>query len=58
MAEGLVQRLKAIVGAGGTASTGPKQVGDWRRQLRECADAKGGEVSARTRAADLAHTYL
>ncbi|MBK7014252.1 MAG: malonyl-CoA decarboxylase [Sulfuritalea sp.] len=58
MAEGLVQRLKAIVGAGGTASTGPKQVGDWRRQLRECADAKGGEVSARTRAADLAQTYL
>ncbi|MBP7422503.1 MAG: malonyl-CoA decarboxylase [Sulfuritalea sp.] len=58
MAEGLVRRLKAIVGAGGTASTGPKLVGDWRQQLRECAAARGGEVSARVRAAALAQTYL
>ena len=58
MVEGLVQRLKAIVGARGTASAQPRQVDEWRRQLRECAEAKGGEVSARTRAAALAQTYL
>jgi malonyl-CoA decarboxylase len=37
---------------------GPKLIEDWRQQLRECAEAKGGEVSARTRAAALAQTYL
>ena len=58
MAEGLVQRLRSIVGAGGTASVGPKQLGEWRRLLTECAEARGGEVSARIRAAALAQTYL
>jgi malonyl-CoA decarboxylase len=58
MVEGLVQRLKAIVGARGTAGAQPRQVDEWRRQLRECAEARGGEVSARTRAAALAQTYL
>jgi malonyl-CoA decarboxylase len=58
MVEGLVQRLRSIVGARGTAGTRPKQVDDWRRQLRECAEARGGEVSARSRAAALAQTYL
>ncbi|MCX7157276.1 MAG: malonyl-CoA decarboxylase [Rhodocyclales bacterium] len=45
-------------GAGGTASVGPKQLDEWRRQLAECAEARGGEVSARTRAAALAQTCL
>jgi malonyl-CoA decarboxylase len=58
MAEGLVRRLRSIVGAGGTARVGPKQLGEWRRQLAECAEARGGEVSARVRAAALAQTYL
>ncbi|KAF0165424.1 MAG: malonyl-CoA decarboxylase [Rhodocyclaceae bacterium] len=58
MVEGLVQRLRSIVGAGGTASVGPKQLGEWRRLLTECAEARGGEVSARIRAAALAQTYL
>ncbi len=58
MVEGLVQRLRSIVGARGTASAQPRQVDEWRQQLRECAEARGGEVSARTRAAALAHTYL
>jgi malonyl-CoA decarboxylase len=58
MAEGLVQRLRSIVGAGGTASVGPKQLGEWRRLLTECAEARGGEVSARIRAVALAQTYL
>ena len=58
MVDGLVQRLRSIVGAGATASVGPKQLDQWRRQLAECAEARGGEVSARTRAAALAQTYL
>lgn len=58
MVEGLVQRLRSMVGARTTAGSRPKQVEAWRRQLVECAEAKGGEVSARTRAAALAQTYL
>ena len=58
MVEGLVQRLRSIVGAGGTAEIGPKQIDKWRLLLTECAEARGGEVSARTRAAALAQTYL
>jgi malonyl-CoA decarboxylase len=60
MADGLVKRLRSLVkvGAGATATIKPKQLDEWRRQLAECAEAKGGEVSARTRAAALAQTYL
>jgi len=58
MVEGLVQRLRSIVGARGTAPPRPRQIEDWRRQLTECAEARGGEVSARSRAAALAQTYL
>lgn len=58
MVEGLVQRLRSIVGARTTATARPRQLDEWRRQLAECAEAKGGEVSARTRAAALAQTYL
>jgi malonyl-CoA decarboxylase len=58
MVEGLVERLRSIVGARGTAGARPKLIEDWRQQLRECAEARGGEVSARTRAAALAQTYL
>jgi len=56
MAEGLVKRLRSMVG--GTTRVTPKQLDEWRRLLAECAEAKGGEVSARTRAATLAQTYL
>ena len=58
MAEGLVQRLRSMVGGSGPAKITPKQLEAWRRQLAECAEAKGGEVSARSRAAALAQTYL
>ncbi len=58
MVEGLVQRLRSIVGARSTVTARPKQLDEWRRLLTECAEAKGGEVSARTRAAALAQTYL
>jgi len=57
MVEGLVERLRSIVGVRGAPGARPKQVEEWRQQLRECAEAKGGEVSARTRAAALAQTY-
>lgn len=30
----------------------------WRDQIRDCLEARGGEVSARARAADLGRTYL
>ena len=36
----------------------PKELQHLREQLRECAEGRGGEVSARTRAAHLADTYL
>ncbi len=58
MVDGLMQRLRSIVGAGDTASIPPRRLDEWRRMLAECAEAKGGEVSARTRAAALAQTYL
>jgi malonyl-CoA decarboxylase len=58
MVDGLVKRLRSIVGVGGTASPRPRDLEEWRRQFVECAEARGGEVSARTRAAALAHTYL
>ena len=58
MVDGLMQRLRSIVGAGDTASVPPRRLNEWRRLLTECAEAKGGEVSARTRAAALAQTYL
>ena len=58
MVEGLVDRLRSIVGARHTAGPRPRQLDDWRRLLAECAEAKGGEVSTRTRAAALAQTYL
>ena len=58
MVERLVDRLRSIVGARHTADLRPRQLDDWRRLLAECAEAKGGEVSTRTRAAALAQTYL
>ncbi len=67
MVEGLVQRLRAMVetahdriapNGGKNSGVKPKRLDEWRKQLAECAEARGGEVSARTRAAKLALTYL
>ena len=33
MADGLVKRLRAMVGAGAAATIKPKQLDEWRRQL-------------------------
>jgi malonyl-CoA decarboxylase len=56
---GLVNKLRSLVGAGAErvvlTARGLEQL---RVQLRECAEGLGGEVSARTRAARLAETYL
>lgn len=56
---GLVNKLRSLVGAGAErvvlTARGLEQL---RVQLRECAAGLGGEVSARTRAARLAETYL
>jgi len=65
MVQGLVKRLRSVVmrgdkpreAAGGVPSVKPRQLEEWRRQLVECTEARGGEVSARTRGAALAHTY-
>lgn len=57
----LVNKLRALIGNGGakerTALT-ERGLDKLRGQLRECAAGQGGEVSARTRAAKLAETYL
>lgn len=64
MAPGLVSRslskVREIV-AGATGRNGEpteKQLDRIRRQLHECAESRGGEVSTRIRAARLADTYL
>jgi malonyl-CoA decarboxylase len=56
---GLVSKLKSLM----TPDSEPKglparELERLRAQLRECAAGQGGEVSARTRAARLADTYL
>jgi malonyl-CoA decarboxylase len=56
MAKGIIGRIKALAGNG--TELGAKEIDRLRAQLRECAEARGGEVSARTRAARLAETYL
>ncbi|MDT3671957.1 MAG: malonyl-CoA decarboxylase [Aromatoleum sp.] len=65
MASGLVARSLSkvramIAGAGGAKSVEPteKVLTRIRRQLKECAEGHGGEVSTRLRAARLAETYL
>lgn len=57
MVEGFVNRLRAMVG-GNSAAVRPKRLAEWRKQLHECVKGRGGEVSARNRAAQLAQTYL
>ena len=64
MASGLVSRslskVRELV-ANATGRNGEpteKQLDRIRRQLRECAEGRGGEVSTRVRAARLADTYL
>lgn len=52
-------RVKALMGRNeGPRSLADKDIPALLRQLQECADGMGGEVSARQRAARLAHTYL
>lgn len=55
----LVDKLRALVGGGAERiALTARGVEQLRAQLRECAEGLGGEVSARSRAARLAETYL
>lgn len=57
----LVNKLRSLVSSGKTAvrsSLNARSLERLRVQLQECAAGQGGEVSARTRAARLADTYL
>jgi malonyl-CoA decarboxylase len=63
MTNGLVSRslsrVRALVGRGERPrKLAEKDLPALRRQLQDCADGTGGEVSARQSAAHLAHTYL
>jgi malonyl-CoA decarboxylase len=56
---GLVDKLRSLIGTNGErVALTARGLELLRGQLRECADGQGGEVSARTRAARLAETYL
>ena len=62
MSEGIVARgiqkvRKLLAERAWSGDLSERQLGQLRAQLQECADALGGEVSARQRAAHLAETY-
>lgn len=58
VARGL-SRVRALVKRTGVRRTlSAKDLDQLRKQLRECAEARGGEVSARERAARLASVYV
>ena len=55
----LVNKLRSLMKPGATRSRlNARSLDRLRLQLQECAAGQGGEVSARTRAARLAETYL
>lgn len=57
--DSLVSKLRSLIAPQERRSSlTPKGLERLRGQLRECAAGQGGEVSARTRAARLAETYL
>ena len=59
MAEGMLERMKALVGRKGDRTPlTAKKLQQLRQQLRECAAGTGGEVSARQRATKLGESYL
>ncbi|MDE2441858.1 MAG: malonyl-CoA decarboxylase [Betaproteobacteria bacterium] len=59
VAGNLVGKLRALMGGGAERiALTTRGVEQLRSQLRECAEGQGGEVSARSRAARLAETYL
>jgi malonyl-CoA decarboxylase len=59
VAGNLVDKLRSLMGGGAErVALTTRGVEQLRAQLRECAEGLGGEVSARSRAARLAETYL
>ena len=53
-----LERLRSAIASPTSAGLPPKRLDEIRKQLQECAESLGGEVSARQRAARLAETYL
>lgn len=59
VAGNLVDKLRSLMGGGAERiALTARGIEQLRAQLRECAESLGGEVSARSRAARLAETYL
>ena len=57
VARGIQKVRKLLAERAWSGDFSERQLGQLRAQLQECADALGGEVSARQRAAHLAETY-
>ncbi len=57
VARGIQKVRKLLAERAWSGDLSERQLGQLRAQLQECADALGGEVSARQRAAHLAETY-
>ncbi|MBL8481098.1 MAG: malonyl-CoA decarboxylase [Rhodocyclaceae bacterium] len=59
MSDGAFARLRALVSARRARAEGlsSAESAKLRKQLRDCADGVGGEVSARSRALQLGHSY-
>ena len=57
VARGIQKVRKLLAERAWSGDLSERQLGQLRTQLQECADALGGEVSARRRAAQLADTY-
>ena len=58
VAKGLVDKLRSMMRGGERIGLTARGIEQLRAQLRECAEGQGGEVSARSRAARLAESYL
>ncbi len=54
----VADRTSGVFSASPTPSLGDKDVDPIKIQMRDCLEARGGEVSARARAANLGRTYL
>jgi malonyl-CoA decarboxylase len=53
-----LRKVRSMVAASTPAQLSARQLQQLREQLKECAEAVGGEVSTRVRAARLGETYL
>lgn len=54
----IAESARGVLGGAPRAELSGDDLGRLRQQMLDCLDARGGEVSARARAADLGRTYL